>query len=846
MLRVLSKTPAALRGTPAVPKNAPFVGNQIPPPESVFDSPATLAYFVILCIGVIEQLPKHTEFLTFFLNYYVTELNNMLLTNIKFHTRMMVVLRNNPTGHLVLEYLKLRVKQYIEILKNDDERQSKKIGVLLHRNFGIFRVEDNHSVDIRPREGGNDFQDLFDTIWLETFPHHSVQEHQEMEYFSSLLPKVWFSDVVEVHSYPPPPEAPRSSAEIVAQNAVTFTAELQPVVPELVSVPQPSDTPPVDESVEIVRVLPDSPSRDDATVLFLPVVKSVLADCVAKVIIKSTEAIGARNQAVLSHILNEEIDAKVLRHEVASRDTKDESAAITDASAALEAAELVKVAVDAGKSIFVDSPPASPGIQSLERSNEDLRNIFRAQIELEVKSLPTGFAESVNDVAGRIASILEEIQNSMSSSSSPLPPNCEVQAHFTNSAQSLSQGVEDGALGAQQPLFSSTDLEISIDAPKSSSSNPSSGLSGTPPTHEPLSMLLAASMPSSPQTSFTPAAVTSADSGILAQSSSNPLKPAPPLPLKTPRVITKMNGGGAQSSGIPIGNPPGNAQSIVGGSGNPPANLPSSASQGKVGGPPVQVLAQSVDPSGDSSGADQPKTQSRLNLLSSCIPGRKSSSASQCQQASQSRGWRCNFFQSGKSNRVNPSHGETGNTRPPVAHSSVDPSECAATTPPLSQTVVLPAGRTGIGGSGSSQDGTDRSAFLHPPNSFGTNDKPVRPLPPIPVIPFSRGTDIRGSLPAHSPGDPPELVPPSAPSSSSALESAATPAADPLNEKPPTSWGVKIVGIERDVVRSPFDDIATVLLNMKYSKAPPLPPPQWTHPCVPNVPLKMARQARVA
>jgi len=146
---------------------------------------------------------------------------------------------------------------------------------------------------------------------------------------------------------------------------------------------------------------------------------------------------------------------------------------------------------------------------------------------------------------------------------------------------------------------------------------------------------------------------------------------------------------------------------------NPPANLP----------PQVQVLAQSKNPSGDSGGADRPKS-----LLSSYIPGGKTRSASQCQDPPQSRGgWR-NFFQRGKSNRVNPSEGATSDSSPPVAHSSGKPSECAATTPPL-------------------------PSFISP-----------------------LGGDIGGSPGAHSPGEPLGFVPSSAPSSSSKLGSAATPA----------------------------------------------------------------------
>jgi hypothetical protein len=104
--------------------------------------------------------------------------------------------------------------------------------------------------------------------------------------------------------------------------------------------------------------------------------------------------------------------------------------------------------------------------------------------------------------------------------------------------------------------------------------------------------------------------------------------------------------------------------------------------------------------------------------------------------------------------------------------------------------------------SDSSKARTYLSASLPPPNLFGSKGKPVRPLPPTPVVP--KGTDIGGRPPvAHSSGipigNPPESAattlalslpscpsghdiggnepPPSAPSSSSKLGSAANPIA---------------------------------------------------------------------
>jgi len=378
--------------------------------------------------------------------------------------------------------------------------------------------------------------------------------------------------------------------------------------------------------------------------------------------------------------------------------------------------------------------------------------------------------------------IFKEDGADQSCTSSPHSPDGEGRAHFTTSAQSPPKGVEDGASGAHPPFSLAVSLE-STDGSKPSWSNLgsdfSSGPSETAPTQE-SSMLLALSMPSS--SSFTPAATTSADGSPL-----------------------------AHLSGNSIGDPPGNAQSNVDVIGNPHAGQPSFPSKGDVGGPPpVQELAPSGNPPGNSSGDGHPKTSKLRAQGSSCIHDGKIRSASQ-RQAPQSRGWCRKIFQSGK-NRVHPSQGETSKSSPPVAHSSDNQSVSASTNQPLSNIIVFPAGRTGIGGSGSSQDGTDLSASLPPPNLFGTNGKPVRPLPPTPAGPPSRRTGIGGSPRAHLPDNSHEIVPSPAPSLSQELRSAAPP-----NENPPTSWGVKIGGTNS----SKYEDIAFRLL--KASSDPRVP-----------------------
>jgi hypothetical protein len=508
-----------------------------------------------------------------------------------------------------------------------------------------------------------------------------------------------------------PAKTVSSYAAIVARTAVTFSEIPSLVAQALVPDSQPSDPLLVSEPVSIVRVLPDPPPRDDATELILAGVESVLADCVADAVTKAANSFAVGNHSTVMAITGADLDAQVLATSVTSVANAQALEAVTTASAALEVAEAVKDAANAGESVQCDMP-----------SSTEAARLF---LEIANKSPPQFHA---NGSSGPLLVIPEEEDGADQSGTSPLLLDGERRAPFTTSAQSPPpQGVEDGALGAH-PLLLADSLE-SANAPKSPlsnlGSNFASGQSGTYPTHDE-SLLLAASMPSSSKSSSNPAATIS-DVG------SNPvlefpnllamLEVPPPLHSRSSPMGGDIGGVGAHSSGIPNGNPPGNAQSNVGVRRNPHADLPSSASQGKVGGPQVQVLAQSGDPPGNSGGADHPKT-------------------------------------------------------------------------PLSSKL----------GSDSSTVGTSLSASLPPPNLFGTNGKPVRPLPPTPVPKGTdiggsppvvhssdksfgsathpalspqycpSGHDIGGSPPAHSPGDPLGFVPPSAPSSSSKLGSAATPA----------------------------------------------------------------------
>jgi hypothetical protein len=424
---------------------------------------------------------------------------------------------------------------------------------------------------------------------------------------------------------------------------------------------------------QVLESLPVPPVNDE-TALVVEVFNEVFEKAFDNFIVKSAEAIGARNQAVLSRILGEESDANVLRDEVARQAIIAESDAFTSTSAALEVAVLVNDAAEADELLFletnnlnslarsvepdiqlsspvaiIDVPvsltdyfhPASSEIPSLKKTPGDAESAESAKLFVAISSPTPPFPgqtevypqNHANEAGGPLSVIPEEDGADQSGKSSPLPPNGEGRAHFTTSAQSPPEGVEDRALGAQH---------------KSSLSNlgstPSSDPSGTTLIHGLPDLL--ATLAISSKSSFT-----------------LPTKPIVPSP-----ELTDTGVGGAHSSDIQSKK----ALSTVGVRWNPHADQPSFSPQGN-GGPPVQVLAKSGKPPGSFGGADHQKTPSRFNLWSRCNPGGETSSASQPGNSSSSRHkffpWRS------KSNRVNPNPGQTNDTRPPVAHSS----ESAAT-----------------------------------------------------------------------------------------------------------------------------------------------------------------------
>jgi hypothetical protein len=822
--------------------------------------------YAIICFAIQLKVPWFAFIVESVLDAIVAKFE-FLLRDDEFFTRMSGWLKTeHPTGEMIV--MKIR-----SLLQNDlSTNHNYRFGAVFYFKDGHFFLSTN------PKN----FNGYFGFVCDRMFPKQNVQDLESPIFKSRKILKelcVRFSDVAKVHSYTPPPqdtiessEAPRSFAEIVAQNAVTFPLGAPQFVPapltRLLNAPVQSVHEPsvlasapasLPESHPLMRRLDNTPVQvvhkslmslpvqhvHDTNELVYAVVNELFEEAFAKVIDKSAEAIGVRNQAALSRIFGEDPDANALREEVARQAIIAESAAFTDASAALEVKNLVKAAAEGGKSLFLDPPdlslnslarsiepdiqPSSPGtvaivdvpvsptdyfppasseIPSLKNvpGNADSAALFAA-MNSPIASLSGqpqfNHQNHANGDGGPFSVIQEEEDGADQSGTSPLPFDGKRQAPFPTLYLSSLQSVEIGASRAE---------------PESSSSNlgsiPSSGPSGTTLTNE-LSDLLA-NLPilslSSTPADYKQIVHSSEWTGIgvspLAQSSRNqsgnmcqipPQVPdllkhneeeePPPFPLEFLLNHAKESGKGAHPSDIQSKN----ALSNVDVSRNPHADQPSFSPQGN-GGPQVQVLASSGKPPGSFGGADHLETPSSSKLWSSCIPGRKTGSSTQPDNSSSSRHkffpWRI------KSNRVNPSQGQTNDTRPPVAHS---------------------------------------------PGTISSESAAATILPPSSSFPL--GDNIGGSpLTAHPPGDPLVIAPSSAPSLSSELGSAATP-----NEKPPTSLGVKIGGIEPNGVRFIDKEFEFLVLTMKYSTAPWTgnPPLLWTHPCLPHVP-NLERFASVA
>jgi hypothetical protein len=818
MPRVLSRSLAARKSTPIVWEKLPESGD-------TFFNIRDIFRYMLVCFIINYKKDNTTNVVSPSLDYCMHVLSFLLKEDRNFLRRMRVFLKTRtPTAESIFEHLRGIVCGILQ--KKGMEHV---FGVNIHDNFSKdYKLFHTDTVD---------FQNFFDSVWYEMYPSLEIQILESEAFYANQHIEMLIKSAGM-------PCANQSPAAIVARTAVTFTTDPQPVVPTLVSGAPQSAPPLLDESVKIVRVLPDPPERNDTTDLFLHAVKGYLKDCVNEAVNTAAVAFFEGNRSTVMEITGAELDARVLATEVTGDATQNAIAAVSTAIAASEVVEAVKAAADAGESLSQDHAPHALDLGSLGKSVEsrpfhppvsivdipldsgtnspassatqlsadaipgDAKSAAKsAAINSPIKPLP-GQPQNppcfcANGDGDPLSVISEEKDGAdQSGNSSPLPVG-EGRAHLTTSAQSPQQCVEDRALRAH-PKSPLSNL----------GSNPSSGLNGTFPIHE-LSYLLAnlpilslsSSTPAHPKLPSSFLELTSKGVSPLAQSSDNlsgilPYLPPPellkmldePPPLPTQSSSSRGHNigvGGAHSSNIQSKN----ARSTVGMRWNPRADQPSFSPQG-CGGPPVQVLASSGKPPGSFGGADHPKTPPRLNFWSSCIPGRKTSSASQSDNSSSSGH---NIFRRHKSNHGNPVPGQTNDTSLSVAHSSdKNPSE---------------------------------------------SDAP----PSLPPSSFPLGDSIGVSPTAHSPGDPPGFVSPPAPSPSSELGDVAPNSAASLNEKPPTTkWGVKIGGIEREGVGSQFVEVASLVLMMKYTTAQPSLPPLWTHPCVPEVPNLLALQARVA
>ena len=778
VMPVLSK-PAALMGNPAAPIPR---GTPISLIIRIILSDHGIIYvcvqYAIICFAIQLKLPWYSFIVELLLDEIVKKFD-FLLWDDDFCSRMSVWLEtDSPTGEMIV--LKIRSMLENDLNKKDPNNNH---NYLFGAVFDYAPDSGHYFLDTNPKH----FDDYFGFVCDCMFPEKNVQELQSQIFKSrKILKKLCdgISNVVEVNSYTPPPEAPHSLGAIVTRTAITFSPESQPFVPT----PMVPDNTPVNDFHEPTVSLPVQ-LENNTTELVSAVVNKLLEEAIVNVIIESAEAIGARNQAALSHILGKDHDANALRDEVARKATIDESTAFMEASAALKVTGLVNSAAKGGKSVFQDHPHQILLARSVDPVIQPYSPVTIEYVPVE----PTDYfpLTSSNVTHGDANSAYL-----FAATSSPIPPLPDQ--HLTapwfcaNGAGGplsvIPERTEDGAdqSGKSSPSQLVKDellllLPLSLLRSNALKTEPSelntilhgAILQASPPSGQNGTFLTHDCEKSSPKSSFTPA-----DSKPIVHSSE----------------WTGIGVGGAQLPGNPIGNPPGIVLSTVDVSRNPHADQPSFPPKSDVGGPPVQVLAKSgKPPSGDSDGADHLETPSSSKLWSSCIPGRKTGSSTP-RQNPQPSGWR-RIFQKSKSNRVNPNPGQTNDARPQVAHSPGKiPSGSAATT-----TTLLPSS--------------------------------ISP----------KGGNIGGNPGAHSPGDPHGFVPLPAPSSSSELGSAAAAALSPQS----CPSGHEIGGIERNWVRSQFVEFASLVLLMKYATAQLPPPSLMSHPCVPSVP-NLVRQARVA
>jgi hypothetical protein len=567
----------------------------------------------------------------------------------------------------------------------------------------------------------------------------------------------------------------RSSAAIVAQNAVTV---LTPFVPAHVSLFEP---------VEIVRVLPDPvPTEDDTTELVSVVVTQMFEDVVNEAVIESAIAFGAGNQSNVSAILDDPLDAQVLATEIAIVANTVALSAVSSAFETLEVKEVVVFAANAGESVFLEDPLSLGLLGPLAVSMESQTPPSPPVSVINVPIHPNDYfpasskTSSFEDVAPGDA----EAAAFFAAINSPIPPlpgqhqfAPQFHANVTGPLSVIPERKEDGADQSGTPPL----LDGERRAPFTTFALPplhsvEIGALGAHPK-SPLSNL--GSTPSSGQSGTTSTHELSELLAILEISSKSSFTPADSKP-----IVPSSEGTGIGVSPL--------AQS----SGNPSGNV--------FNFPPPNLLASSEEP---------PPLPTQSSLARGSTIGVS--------------GVRFHVGVRGnpRTNQSSfPLKGDVGGLRFQVFASSGNP---PGNSGGVDHTKSPSSSKLGSNSS-SSQVGTDLSASLPPPNLFGTKGKPVRPLPPTPVVPSSEGTGI-GVSPGHSSSNLPGNVPHSAPPLSSKLGSAAIPRVPrdprtkPLPPTPviPSSVGTDIGGTKRSVKQVDIGWLDILAVHLRSKGVPP-------------------------
>ena len=212
----VSKTPAALKGTPAQWEELPVSGAKFLSIEEIFRC-------MLVCSIINYKKQNTTSVVAPSLSYCMHVLSMLLQTDQRFRNRMRVFFNTlNPTAEMIHDHLQRIVRGSIQ--RNG---MTHKFGVVIHENFGknwnLFHTNTE------------DFQIFFDSVWNELFPSLDIQSCETDVFFARKINEVSFKSAGLSCST-------RSSAAIVAQNSVT-------VMP---SVPAHFPRPLFDEPLQIV------------------------------------------------------------------------------------------------------------------------------------------------------------------------------------------------------------------------------------------------------------------------------------------------------------------------------------------------------------------------------------------------------------------------------------------------------------------------------------------------------------------------------------------------------------------------------------------------------------------